>query len=108
MRTHWPTVRLGEVLHLDIDRVPVNVTYPMVGVPSFGRGLIERAPVENGSTSYRVFYGLKAEHVVMSQLFGWEDALALSSENLAGKVLSPQLPTFLCDSDKLDRTCLVG
>jgi len=78
----------------------------MVGVLSFGRGLFEREPIENGKTSYRVFYRLKAEHVVMSQLFGWEGALALSSEIFAGKFVSPQFPTFLCDATKLDRTFL--
>jgi type I restriction enzyme, S subunit len=42
----------------------------------------------------------------MSQLFGWEGALALSSENFEGKYLSPQFPTFLADEDKLDRRFL--
>jgi type I restriction enzyme S subunit len=104
----WPTVKLGEVLRLDPDSVPVDAskTYPMVGVLSFGRGLFERPPIENAKTSYRVFYRLKAEHVVMSQLFGWEGALALSSEKFAGKFLSPQFPTFLCDDTKLDREFL--
>jgi type I restriction enzyme S subunit len=104
----WPEVRLVEVLRLDLDSVPVDAatTYPMVGVLSFGRGLFEREPIENGRTSYRVFYRLKPEHVVMSQLFGWEGALALSSEKFAGKFLSPQFPTFLCDPTRLDRSFL--
>jgi len=108
MTNIWPTVRLGDVLRLDLDRVPVDpaTSYPMVGVLSFGRGLFEREPIENGNTSYRVFHRLKPEHVVMSQLFGWEGALALSSEQFAGKFLSPQFPTFLCDSNKLDRNFL--
>jgi len=104
-RPQWPRVRLREVLRLDRVRVPVDAvtSYPMVGVLSFGRGLFERESIENGKTSYRVFYRLKAEHVVMSQLFGWEGALALSSAAFAGKYLSPQFPTFLCDGAKLDR-----
>jgi type I restriction enzyme S subunit len=104
----WPKERLGEVLKLDLDKVTVNTSevYPMVGVLSFGRGLFNREPIENGNTSYRFFYRLKAEHVVMSQLFGWEGALALSSDNFAGKFLSPQFPTFICDSAKLERNFL--
>jgi type I restriction enzyme S subunit len=78
----------------------------MVGVLSFGRGLFNREPIENGRTSYKFFYRLKAEHVVMSQLFGWEGALALSSEEFSGKFLSPQFPTFICDPTKLDRKFL--
>ena len=91
----WPTVKLGTVLRLDLDRMPVDpsVSYPMVGVLSFGRGLLEREPIENGKTSFRLFNRLKAEHVVMSQLFGWEGALAFSDEKFAARFLSPQFPT---------------
>lgn len=105
MIRQWERARLGEVLRLDIDPVTIDSfsTYPMVGVLSFGRGLFDREPVENGKTSYRVFYRLKADHIVMSQLFGWEGALALSSEGFAGKFVSPQFPTFLCDGNRLDR-----
>ncbi len=108
MKAAWPTVKLGEVLDLDLERVPVDpsIAYPMVGVLSFGRGLFERDPIENGNTSYRVFNKLKAGHIVMSQLFGWEGALALCSDQFAGKYVSPQFPTFLCKGDKLDRNFL--
>ena len=103
--TSWPNVKLGDVMRLDLDRVTVDasVTYPMVGVYSFGRGLFHREPVEGGNTSYKQFYRLKADHIVMSQLFGWEGALALSSEEFEGRFVSPQFPTFRCDEEKLDR-----
>jgi type I restriction enzyme, S subunit len=106
--TAWPTVSLRDVLNLDLIRVPVDpsATYPMVGVYSFGRGLFHREPVENGATSYREFYRLKADHVVMSQLFGWEGALALSSDEFEDHFVSPQFPTFLCDESRLDRRFL--
>jgi type I restriction enzyme, S subunit len=108
MSEQWPTVKLGEVLRLDLDRHSIDAAanYPMVGVLSFGRGLFDREPIENGNTSYRFFYLLKAEHIVMSQLFGWEGALAFSSEKFAGKFVSPQFPTFLCDEKKLNRKFL--
>ncbi len=94
-------VELREVLSLDLDRVSVDPSksYPMVGVLSFGRGLFDREPVENGQTTYRFFNRLKPEHIVMSQLFGWEGALALSSPAFAGKFVSPQFPTFVCSPD---------
>ena len=108
MSAAWAKARLGDVLRLDLEKVFIDAatTYPMVGVLSFGRGLFEREPIENGQTSYRLFHRLKPDHVVMSQLFGWEGALALSSEKYAGKYLSPQFPTFLCDEAKLDRSFL--
>jgi len=102
--SRWPEVALGEVLRLDLNKVDVDptVTYPMVGVYSFGRGLFDREPVDGTSTSYRVFYRLDADHIVMSQLFGWEGALAVSSDQFAGKYVSPQFPTFRTDPQRLD------
>jgi len=106
--SQWPKVPLGEVLRLDLDRVNIDPSaeYSMVGVLSFGRGLFDREPINNGETSYKFFYRLRAEHLVMSQLFGWEGAIALSSESFAGKFVSPQFPTFLCNTDRLDRRFL--
>lgn len=108
MSKDWPKVRLGEILSLDLDRFTVDTvtSFPMVGVLSFGRGLFDREPIENGKTSYKYFNRLKAQHVVMSQLFGWEGALALSSEKFAGKFVSPQFPTFIADELRLDREFL--
>lgn len=102
--SRWPEVALGEVLRLDLNKVDIDpsVTYPMVGVYSFGRGLFDREPVEGTNTSYRFFYRLDADHIVMSQLFGWEGALAISSKMFAGKYLSPQFPTFRADTALLD------
>lgn len=108
MSATWPKVRLGEVLRLDLNRFSIDpsATYPMVGVLSFGRGLFSKEPVENGKTSYKHFNCLKAEHIIMSQLFGWEGALALSNAEFAGKYLSPQFPTFLCEEHRLSREFL--
>jgi len=108
MSTLWPLVPLGAVLTLDLDRVPIDAsaTYEMVGVYSFGRGLFDREPVSGNNTSYKQFYRLAADHVVMSQLFGWEGALATSSDDFAGKYVSPQFPTFRVISELLDRNFL--
>jgi hypothetical protein len=104
----WPHVELRKVLALDLDQVQAraDTTFKMVGVYSFGRGLFKKEPVLGTDTSYRFFYRLKPDHIVMSQLFGWEGALALSSEEFAGHFVSPQFPTFLCDATRLDRQFL--
>lgn len=108
MSKAWPLVALGEVLRLDLDRVPIDAsaTYEMVGIYSFGRGLFDREPVVGNNTSYKQFYRLAADHVVMSQLFGWEGALAISSDEFEGKYVSPQFPTFRVISELLDRNFL--
>lgn len=95
---------LKDVIFLNLDKAPVDNTayYEMTGVYSFGRGLFRREPVFGGSTSYKFFYKLKPNHFVMSQLFGWEGALAASSTEFEGTYVSPQFPTFLCNEDMLD------
>lgn len=89
--SRWPKVKLGEILKLDLHKEPIDVSkaYEMVGVLSFGRGLFNRETIENGNTSYKYFLRLSAEHIVMSQLFGWEGALALCSNDFAGCYVSP-------------------
>lgn len=97
----WRRVPLRELLTIDLDKVPVRagIQYPMVGVYSFGKGLFHREPVDGTTCSYKTFNRLKSEHFVMSQLFGWEGALALSSEDFSGHFVSPQFPTFLCEPE---------
>jgi type I restriction enzyme S subunit len=101
----WPRIKLREVLVLDLNKEQIDASkhYEMVGILSFGRGLFGREPVEAGNTSYKYFLRLKEEHVVMSQLFGWEGALALSSAEFDGRYVSPQFPTFLCVPGRIDR-----
>jgi type I restriction enzyme S subunit len=105
----WPQIDLREVLQPDFVSIRVNPaeTYEMVGVYSFGRGLFRKEPVHGSNTSYKFFYQLKSDHFVMSQLFGWEGALALSSPEFAGLYVSPQFPTFQCDQRRLNR-CFLG
>jgi type I restriction enzyme, S subunit len=105
----WPEIELREVLQPAFVSIRVNPseTYEMVGVYSFGRGLFRKEPVHGSNTSYKFFYQLKSDHFVMSQLFGWEGALALSSPEFAGLYVSPQFPTFQCDQRRLNR-CFLG
>ena len=104
----WPIVKLRDVLSLDLhkDFIDAAKRYEMVGVLSFGKGLFPREAIESGNTSYKYFLQLKPEHIVMSQLFGWEGALALSSEKFAGRYVSPMFPTFVCDESRISRNFL--
>jgi type I restriction enzyme S subunit len=104
----WPVIKLGNVLRLDCEKEPIDPSrsYEMAGVLSFGKGLFKRETIENGNTSYKYFLRLKANHIVMSQLFGWEGALALSTPEFEGCFVSPQFPTFLCDESQVKKEFL--
>lgn len=110
MNETWEIKKIGDIAHHDIsslESVSSNVDYPMVGVYSFGKGLFFKESVSGLSTSYKNFYRLKANHIIMSQLFGWEGAIAVSSEEFEGKYVSSQFPTFLVDESLAD-TKFVG
>ena len=96
MRCGWTKVALGEVFDVDLDPVPVDAsaTYGMVGVLSYGRGLFQRPEQSGADTSYRTFYRLREGQIVLSQLFGWEGAIAPVTAAFAGRFVSSQFPTF--------------
>jgi restriction endonuclease S subunit len=98
MRDRWGTVKISDVVFQDFEsaiKVIADKEYPMVGVYSYGKGLFNRERLLGINTSYKTFYKLKPNHIVFSQLFGWEGAIALCPEKFAGKYVSSQFPTFL-------------
>lgn len=96
MKIGWTEISLGEVFELDLDSVPVDpsVSYDMVGVLSYGRGLFGKPPVSGAETSYKIFYRLNSGQIVLSQLFGWEGAIAPVTPDFEGRYVSSQFPTF--------------
>lgn len=96
-------VRLGDVISLHEDRVPIvaGQEYPQVGVKGFGGGLFARETLTSGQTTYKNFNRLHAGMLVLSQVKGWEGAVAVCSQSLSGRYVSPEYRTFRCNSDEL-------
>jgi type I restriction enzyme S subunit len=101
---NWPLVKLGEVMKTEIDAVPVDpvAEYPIAGVYGFGRGLFCREPLAGSATTYKVLHRLRTDQFVLSQLKGWEGALARVLPEFDGWFLSPQFPTFRSNPERLD------
>jgi type I restriction enzyme, S subunit len=89
---------LSEYLSLEEQetRIELNVPYPQVGVRSFGAGLFPKAPVLGGTTTYRSFNKLYSGALVLSQVKGWEGAVAVVPDELVGRYVSPEYRTFRC------------
>gem|GEM_PF-2609560 len=87
---------LGEFITLAPEYVPVSSaeTYPMAGVLSYGRGLFRRPDQEGSSSSYKTFHRLRTDSLVLSQLFGWEGAVALVPSAFDGVFVSSHFPTY--------------
>lgn len=90
--------KVGDFLELREDQVPIRqeAEYIQVGVRSFGAGLFEKSALKGIDTSYRTFNRLYTDALVLSQVKGWEGALALCPESLKGKYVSPEYRTFQC------------
>jgi type I restriction enzyme S subunit len=90
------SVRVSEILELHEDRVLVEVGqhYPQVGVKGFGGGLFPRESLSAHQTTYKCFNRLYAGAIVLSQVKGWEGAIAVCPDDLAGRFASPEYRTF--------------
>lgn len=90
--------RIGELLQLTEDRIPVEPTseYPQIGIKSFGLGLFPKPPTTGLETTYRYFNRVKRDMIVLSQVKGWEGAIAACPPHLDGYFASPEYRTFIC------------
>ncbi|MEN6486150.1 MAG: restriction endonuclease subunit S [Syntrophobacteraceae bacterium] len=90
--------RIGEILRLHEDAVLVlpQGSYPQLGVKSFGAGLFKKSPVSGTETTYKRFNRLFDGAFVLSQVKGWEGAVAVCPTDLAGSFVSPEYRTFRC------------
>ncbi|MDF3857865.1 restriction endonuclease subunit S [Achromobacter denitrificans] len=95
-------VRLGDVIELFEQTEPVipEGEYPQVGVRGFGGGLFAKAAITGVETSYRAFNRLYTDAIVLSQVKGWEGAIALCPTELDGMFVSPEYRTFRCKPSK--------
>lgn len=93
---------LGSYLELHEDAVPIEVgkRYPQVGVRGFGGGLFTKQAVVGGETTYRTFNRLYPGAILLSQVKGWEGAIAVVPDHLAGYFVSPEYRTFKCKPDR--------
>lgn len=71
-------------------------TYPQVGVRGFGGGLFAKSAIGGTETSYKAFNRLYEGAIVLSQVKGWEGAIARCPKELDGWFVSPEYRTFQC------------
>lgn len=90
--------KLGDILLLDEEAIAVtpDQEYPQVGVRGFGGGLFSKPAITGTQTTYRTFNRLFEGALVLSQVKGWEGAVAVCDRRLAGRFVSPEYRTFRC------------
>jgi len=95
---------IGDVLELHEIKADVKTDgfYPQVGVRGFGEGLFSKEKLSGSDTTYKAFNTLFAGAVVLSQVKGWEGAIAVCASNLAGWFVSPEYRTFRCRENEAE------
>ncbi len=73
----------GEIVALEPDQ-----QYRIAGIYSFGKGLFERTPIWGAETSYQTLTRLRGNQFVVSKLNGWEGAVDVVTQMLAGCLAS--------------------
>lgn len=101
--------RIGDVMKL--ARRPVEVAaekaYEEIGLRSFGNGVFHKpAVVGEELGSKKVFY-IEPGDLLFSNVFAWEGAVALASEQERGKIGSHRFLTYRVDADKADARYLM-
>jgi type I restriction enzyme, S subunit len=102
-KSGWRQARLGDLMKPSMGQVQLepDLRYPIAGVYSFGRGLIDRGSVSGSEMSYRTLTVLNEGDIVVSKLNGWEGAVAVVSADFAGYHVSAEFPTFVTDRGSL-------
>ncbi len=98
MRDGWRQVAFGDIVDLDVVRVPVAAgrAFPVVGVLGFGRGILRREPVTAASTSYRELNLVRGSQLIYSKLKAFEGAITVTPDQLPESFASSEFPTFTC------------
>jgi hypothetical protein len=96
---NWTSI--GDVMELQRREVLVESgsEYTEIGVRSFGKGLFIKEPVRGAELgNKRVFY-VEPGDLVVSNVFGWEGAVAVASDMHAGLIGSHRFMTWTPSND---------
>ncbi len=90
-------VRVGDVLRL--DRIPVEPDpsreYVTVGIRSFGKGVFHYEPRPGDQLGSMRFFRLRPNRLVVSNIKGWEGAIAVTSDSDADCLASNRFLTYV-------------
>lgn len=92
----WRKLRLGDVMHLDLDPVKVDPSqdYPNAGCFSFARGLFLKPPIVGMEWQSDTLFKLRAGQFTYLKLKAFEGAFAFVSEEFEGRYVSNEYPTY--------------
>src|SRR4051794_36102805 len=97
-------VRVGDVLTLErvaIEPVPER-EYVAIGIRSFGKGIFHYEPKAGDALGSLRFFEVHPSRLIISNIKGWEGAIAVSSERDAGCVASNRFLSYRATAQRID------
>lgn len=90
-------VRVGEVLRL--QRIPVDpdplTDYVSIGIRSFGKGIFHYEPLPGDKLGKLRFFGVEPDRLIVSNIKGWEGAVAVSTSDDDGCIASSRFLAYV-------------
>lgn len=99
--TSMPVGAVLESVREPVDIEPTAMYRP-IGVRSFGKGIFHYDPVDGASLSKLRWFKVRPDELVISNIKGWEGAIAVSSEMELGCIASNRFLTYRPKGDRAD------
>lgn len=77
-------------------------SYREIGVRSFGRGLFHKDPIIGADLGNKRVFHIQPADLVISNVFAWEGAVAVASDNESGMIGSHRFMTWVSDKSQLN------
>lgn len=97
-------VRVGDVLRLDRRPVQPDPTqeYTTIGIRSFGKGIFHYEPSLGSELGKLRFFELQPDCLAISNIKGWEGAIAVSAKSDEGCLASSRFLTYVPIGGRID------
>ena len=97
-------VRVGDVLKLERTSIEPDpsIEYVAIGVRSFGKGIFHYEPKSGNQLGSLRFFSVQPDRLVISNIKGWEGAIAVSEADDSGCLASNRFLTYIPADDRID------
>ncbi len=82
--------------------VELQEEYVEIGVRSFGRGIFHKEPVDGAAIGSKRVFCIEPGDLVISNVFAWEGAIAVASDDEESTIGSHRFMTFVPTDDRVD------
>lgn len=98
------SVRIRDVLQIERRSVEIQPleTYREIGLRSFGKGVFHKEPILGSDIGDKRVFHIEPGDLVVSNVFGWEGALAVATEEERGLIGSHRFMTWKPKTSDLD------